>query len=85
MDLDHAKDSDPQWSAIELVVYIKGTLVNYRSAVQKTACLSFIEAKLSAAVMAVQDMMFVYSVIVSLGLEPRLPKKLEPDNVEQLI
>ena len=40
-----------------------------RSTMQRAEVLSVTEAELSAMIMSVQDMMFVYNVIMSLGVK----------------
>ena len=52
----------------------------YGSVTQKHVTLSVTEAELAAAVSLVQDMMYTYRVVVSMGLEVELPMLVEMDN-----
>ena len=54
---------------------LKGNSVMYSNISQKTIALLVTEAKLSAEVMIVQDMMFLYHVIMPLRLNETLPMR----------
>lgn len=52
----------------------------FRSATQRFVTLSITEAETAAGVMVAQDMMYVYRVVTSLGLEVESPMILEMDH-----
>ena len=56
----------------------------HRSAIQKNVALSVKETELSAKVTEVQSMMFVYKVIMSKGLDDRLPMRPKSDNASSI-
>jgi hypothetical protein len=54
--------------------------VAWRSSTQKHVTLSVTEAEMGAGVTCVQDMMYVYNLMSSMGLQVQLPIVLEMDN-----
>ena len=62
------------------VVFLCGAVVNAKSKMMSVVALSVTEAELSAAVSCVQDMLFVKSILESLGLKVELPMIIEVDN-----
>ena len=74
--MDYSKGSNARRSKMEVIVCLKGNSVMYSNISQKTIALLVTEAKLSAEVMIVQDMMFLYHVIMPLAPKATLPMKL---------
>ena len=62
------------------MVYLNDAIVMFQSATQKHVTLSVTEAELAALVSCVQDMLYVYRIIISLGLQVELPMTVELDN-----
>ena len=63
-------------------MFVNNAPVSFRSNTQKTVTLSVTEAEGAAGVMVAQDMLYVYRLLQSLGLEVELPMILEMDNKE---
>ena len=61
-------------------MFVNNAPVSFRSNTQKTVILSVTEAEGAAGVMVAQDMLYVYQLLQSLGLEVELPMILEMDN-----
>ncbi len=61
-------------------MYLNDAPIAFSSVTQKHVTLSVTEAELAAVVSMVQDMMYVYCVIKSLGLNVELPMLVEMDN-----
>jgi hypothetical protein len=61
-------------------VYLEDAPTIHRSATQKTVALSSCKAKLNAAVLCVQDMIYQKNMLESIGLKVELPMVLEMDN-----
>ena len=68
MDSDYAKYLDTRISMTGRVMYPNGAPVTFRSSTQKMVSFSSTEVELNAAVMGVQDALFVKSILKSLGL-----------------
>ena len=79
-DSDYAKDIEMRRSVNGWVVFLCGAVVNAKSKMMSVVALSVTEAELSAAVSCVQDMLFVKSILESLGLKVELPMIIEVDN-----
>jgi hypothetical protein len=79
-DSDYAKDTEVRKGVNGWLVYLCGTVVTVKSKMMDVTALSVTEAELSAAVLCVQDMMFVKSIIESLDLHVRLPIEIELNN-----
>ena len=62
------------------MVYLNDAPIAFSSVTQKHVTLSVTEAELAAVVTMVQDMMYVYRVITSMGLRVELPMTAERDN-----
>ncbi len=61
-------------------VMLDSVPVGLRRLTRKTVVLSVMEAELYAAVMTVQDMLYVLNMLESIGLTAHLPMILEVDN-----
>ena len=61
-------------------VLLNGAPVVWRSATQKHVPLSVTEADMGAGVTCVRDMMYVYNLMSSMGLQVQLSMVLEMDN-----
>ena len=79
-DSDYAGNTDDRRSIWGGRVLVNNPPVSFRSNTQKTVTLSMIEAEGAAGVMVAQDMLYVYRLLQSLGLEVELPMILEMDN-----
>ncbi len=79
-DLDYAKDMQTRRSVSGYVVYLEEAPVMHRSATQKTVTLLSHEAKLNAAILCVQDMLYAKNLLESIGLKVKLPMMLEIDD-----
>jgi hypothetical protein len=79
-DSNYATDPESRRSVTGTVVYLNDSPIVFGSVTQKHVTLSVTEAELAAAVSLVQDMMYVYRVMMSLGLEVELPMLVEMDN-----
>ena len=79
-DSDYATNKDDRRSVSGGRVFLNGAPIIFRSAMQKFATLSVTEAETAAGVMVVQDMMYAYRILVSLGLKVKTPMILEMDN-----
>jgi hypothetical protein len=78
--LDYAKNTQTIRSVSGHVLYLEDAPTMHRSATQKTVALSSCEAKLNAAVLCVQDMMYQRNMLESIGLKVERPMILEMDN-----
>ena len=78
-DSEYMKDPS-RHSVNGWVCYLEGCAINCASKMMPVIALSVTEAELYAAVQCVQDMMFAWRVISSIGLEVELPMLLEVDN-----
>jgi hypothetical protein len=79
-DSNYATDPETRKSVTGTRVFLCGSPVMYKSATQKHVTLSVTEAELAAAVDCAQDMMYVYRIVTSLGLQVELPMVCEVDN-----
>ena len=79
-DSNYATDPETRKSVTGTVVYLNDAPIMFQSVTQKTVTLSVTEAELTACVSCVQDMMYVYRVVTSMGLEVELPMVVEVDN-----
>ncbi len=59
---------------------LNGAPVAWQSSTQKHVTLSVTEAEMGARVTCIQDMMYVYKLLVFMGLQVHLPMTLEMDN-----
>ena len=78
-DSEYAKHSSKR-SVNAGITYLNGAIVKQFSKMMPIVALSTTEAKLYAAVLTAQDMMFVYHILVGLELEVELPMVLYCDN-----
>ena len=79
-DSDCATNKDDRKSISGGRVFLDGSPVIFRSSTQKFVTLSVMEAQSVAGIMIVQDMLYVYHLLLSLGLRVELPMLLEMDN-----
>jgi hypothetical protein len=79
-DSNYATDPETRKSVTGNVVYLNDAPIMFQSVTQKTVTLSVTEAELTACVSCVQDMMYVYRVVTSMGLQVELPMVVEVDN-----
>jgi hypothetical protein len=83
-DSNYATDKETHRSITGSVVYLNDAIVIFQSATQKHVTLSVTEAELEALLSYVHDMLYVYRIIISLGLQVELPMTVELDTtVEQ--
>ena len=61
-------------------MYLNKVLVMLRSSTQKMVSLSTTKAELNAAVMGMQDELFMKNILISLGLKVKLPILASIDN-----
>src|SRR5687767_2152082 len=78
-DSEYAKDESRKsvngWSA-----YLNGSPVSFRSRMMSIVVLSVTEAELFAAILCVQDMMFIMRLLNSMQLKVKMPMILHVDN-----
>ena len=79
-DSNYATDRDTRRSVTGTVVYLNEAPIIFGSVTQKHVTLSVTEAELAAGVSLVQDMMYTYRVVTSMGLQVELPMLVEMDN-----
>ena len=79
-DSDYATNPDDRRSVTGKRTLLNGAPVMFASATQKFVTLSVTEAESAAGVSKVQDMMYVYRLLKSMGLCVKLPMILEMDN-----
>jgi hypothetical protein len=79
-DSNYAKDVETRRSISGVLTYLNGAVITTRSKMMPIVALSVTEAELFAAVMCVQDMLFIMRVLLSMGLKVQLPMILEIDN-----
>ena len=79
-DSDYAANQDDRRSVSGGVTFLEECPVTCRSATQRFVTLSVTEAESAAGVMVGQDMLYVYRLVLSLGLSVELPMVLELDN-----
>ena len=79
-DSNYATDPERRRSVMGTVVYLNDAPIAFSSVMQKHVTLSATEAELAEVVTRVQDMMYVYRVVTSMGLQVELPLTAEIDN-----
>ena len=79
-DSDFAKDPVTRKSVTGSVTYLCGSPIIERCHSQSTVAISVTEAELGAVTETVQDMMYVKTVLESLGLQVKTPMTLYCDN-----
>jgi hypothetical protein len=79
-DLDYAKEANNRRSVSGHMVYLEGAPAMFKSSMERTVSLSTTEAETYASVTCVQHMLYMRSVLESLGLRVKLPMILEMDN-----
>jgi hypothetical protein len=80
-DSNYAKDPEPRRSVSGIITFLCGAVITLRSKMMpRMVALSVTEAELFAAVMTVQDMLFIMRIVESMGLLVELPMLLEIDN-----
>ena len=79
-DSDYAANIDDRRHISGGRVFMNNAPVTFRSAAQKFVTLSVMEAESAAGVMVAQDMLYVYRLILLMGLEVELPMLLKMDN-----
>jgi hypothetical protein len=79
-DSNYATDPESRRSITGTVVYLNDSPIAFSSVTQKHVTLSVTEAELAAVVTMVQDMMYIYRVVSSMGLKVELPMLAEMDN-----
>ena len=79
-DSDYATNPDDRRSVTGKRTLLNGAPVIFASATQRFVTLSVTEAESAAGVSEVQDMMYVYRLLKSMGLRVKLPMILEMDN-----
>lgn len=75
-DSDYAANTDDRRSVTGARVFLENCPVIFRSVTQKFVTLSVTKAETAAGVTCAQDMMYVYRILTSLGLEVQLPMVL---------
>jgi hypothetical protein len=80
-DSDYAKDLDTRRSVSGIITFLCGAVITLRSKIMMPmVALSVTEAELFAAVMTVQDMLFIMRIVESMGLQVEKQMLLEIDN-----
>jgi hypothetical protein len=79
-DSDYAANTDDRRSVSGGRVFLECCPTTFRSATQKFVTLSVTEAEGVSGVMVAQDMLYVYQLLLSIGLSVELPMELEMDN-----
>jgi hypothetical protein len=79
-DAEYATDPETRHSVSGGTVFLCGAVIHAFSRMQKCVTLSVTEAEYVAAVEVVQNMLFSWRVVQSLGLKVKLPMKIEVDN-----
>ena len=79
-DSDYAKDPETRRSVSGFATFLEDAPVTANSNMQNCVTLSVTEAELVAAIMCVQDMLYVKKVLESMGLQVELPMILHVDN-----
>ena len=79
-DSDYATNKDDRKSISGRRVFLDGSPVIFWSSTQKFVTLLATEAESAAGVMIAQHMLYVYHLLLSLGLRVELPMLLEMDN-----
>jgi hypothetical protein len=79
-DSDYAKDLETRRCIIGIITLLCGAVITLRSNMMPMVALSVTEAELFAAVMTVQDMLFIMRIVESMRLRVKKPMVLEIDN-----
>ena len=79
-DSDYAANTDDRRSVSGGRVFLNKDPVTFRSATQKFVTLSVMEAESTAGVMVAHNMLYVYHLLLALGLEDELTMLLGMDN-----
>jgi hypothetical protein len=79
-DSEYALDPDTRHSVSGGTVFLCGAVISAFSRIQKCVTLSVTEAEFVAAVEVVQQMLFSWRVLSSIGLKVKLPMTIEVDN-----
>jgi hypothetical protein len=79
-DSDYAKDLETRRSVSGIITFLCGAVITMRSKMMPMVALSVTEAELFAAVMTVQDMLFIMRIVESMGLQVETPMLLEINN-----
>ena len=72
-DSDYAANTDDRQSVSGGGVFVNETPATFRSVTQKFVTLSVTEAEGAAGVITAQDMLYVYRLLLSMGLTVELP------------
>ena len=79
-DSDYLANTDDRRSVLGGRVFVNEAPATFRSTTQKIVILSVTEVEGAAGVMAAQDMLYVYRLLLLMGLAVELPMVLEMDN-----
>jgi hypothetical protein len=79
-DSDYAKDLETRRCVSGIITFLCGAVITLRSKMMPMVALSVTEAELFAAVMTVQDILFIMRIIASMGLRVKKQMVLEIDN-----
>ena len=79
-DSNYAANIDDRRSVSGVRAMLENCPITFRSNTQKFVTLSVTEAENGAGVTAAQDMMYLYRLLKSIGLDVELPMILEMDN-----
>jgi hypothetical protein len=79
-DSDYAKDIQTRKSVSGYATFLNGALVTAKSKMQECVTLSVIEAELVAVTKCIQDMLYIWNVLESMGLKVKVPMKVDLDN-----
>jgi hypothetical protein len=79
-DSDYAKDMQTRKSVSGYATFLNGALVTAKRKMQECVTLSVTKAELVAATNCIQDMLYIRSILESMGLKIKLPMKVELDN-----
>jgi hypothetical protein len=79
-DAEFATDSTKRHSVSGGTIFLCGAVIHAFSRMQKCVALSVTEAEYVAAVEVVQDMLFAWRILQSIGLQAKLRMKIECDN-----
>ena len=79
-DLNYATDPESRRRITGTAVYLNDASMAFSSVTQKHVTLSATQAELAAIVTMVQDIMYIYRVVTSMGLQLHLPMIAEMDN-----
>jgi hypothetical protein len=79
-DSDYAKDMQTRKNVSGCATLLNGALVTAKSKIQECVTLSDTEAELVTAINCIQDMLYIWNILESMGLKIKLPMKVELDN-----